>query len=196
MGDTQADITIIKESCVCDLSEVNSDEIIDIRGVTDGLAESLGTIDAAFIYENHFIPQTLHVVPNSFNIGADGIIGKDILKNYRCNISYENRLLTVTIDNESIDIQLNDGPDSDSIIIPARCEVARQTKLKDCGEEARFVDAQQIADGVIIAKTIIDTRNPIARIINTTSQVQILKLKAIDTESLDDYNIYTIDEVQ
>lgn len=68
--------------------------------------------------------------------------------------------------------------------------------MKDCGEEARFVDAQQIADGVIIAKTIIDTRNPIARIINTTSQVQILKLKAIDTESLDDYNIYTIDEVQ
>lgn len=194
--DTQADISIIKESCIADIGEVDESEIIDIRGVTDGLTESLGIIRAELIVKNHYLPQTLHMVPDNFNIGADGIIGKDFLKNYRCNISYENMLLSATVDNELIEIQLHDGPDSESVVLPARCEVMRQIKLMPCDSGARFVEAQQISGGVMIARAIVDSHDPIVRIINTTSTVQILKLRAIETESLSNYKLYKIDAVQ
>lgn len=194
--DTQADISVLKESCIKYADEINNDEIIDIRGVTEGITESLGTVATEIIHDGFEIDQTFHVVPDEFNIGADGILGKDFLKKYRCNISYENMLITFQNGNDTIEIPLHGGPDEDTIILPARCEVARQIRIQTCVKGGRLIDSQQIADGVFIAKTIIDTKKPIVRIINTTSKVQILKLGAVKTESLENFKIYTIDEVK
>lgn len=177
--------------------EINESEIIDIRGVTDGITSSLGTTDLDLIYDEYEIPQIFHVVPNNFNIGADGILGKDFLKNYSCTLSYRKMTLNLVFDNdESIDIPLHDGPDSNTIILPARCEVARKIKLtsKVCGPQ--LVDSQEIAEGVMIARTIVESQNPIVRIINTTSRVQILTLPSINSESLENFKIYKIDDIK
>lgn len=193
--DTQADISVLKEKCLNSDAIIDTTEIIDIRGVTDGITESLGTIESDFFIDNLEIPQTLHVVPDEFNIGADGILGKDFLKNYRCIINYEDMTLTLLINGEQIVIPLHSGPDTDTIVIPARCEVVRQIKLNVNTKNTRLIESQQIAEGVMIARTLVDSKNPIVRIINTTSKVQILTLKTIKSESLDNYKIFNIDNV-
>lgn len=61
--DTQADISVIKAHCINNLNELNEYEKIDIKGVTDGIITSLGTIDTDLTYDKNQIPQVLHVVP-------------------------------------------------------------------------------------------------------------------------------------
>lgn len=194
--DTQADISVLKCRCINDFSEIDQGETIDIKGVTDGIIESLGTIDVNLNHDGLAIPQLFHVVPDEFNIGADGIIGKDFLKNYKCNLSYEKMLLSFVYDDNRVEIPLHDGPDADTIVLPARCEIARQVRLQTGGKEPRLVDSQEIGNGVMIARTIVNTQNPIVRIINTTSRVQILKITSVSSKSLENYNIYTIDEIK
>lgn len=135
-------------------------------------------------------------MPNNFNIGADGILGKDFLKLNKCTISYEDATLSFSINDEMVEIPLQDGPDIDTLILPARREVARQIKLKSCVRGFRFVDSTELKPGIMIAKSIVSTDKPIVRIINTTPTVQILKLNKISSENLDDYNVYKIDEIE
>lgn len=194
--DTQADISVLKEQCISKPVRINEDEIIDITGVTEGVTATLGTIDIDLEHDSYSFPQICHIVPDSFNIGADGILGKDFLKDYRCNISYENMLITLRYENNTIDIPLHDGPNSDTIILPARCEVMRKVKLMKHASGSQLIDAQEIADGVMIARTIVSAKSPVVRIINTTSKVQILTLRSVKSESLDNFKIYTIDEVK
>lgn len=106
-------------------------------------------------------------------------------------------ILTLICDDcEPIEIPLHDGPDSDTIILPARCEVARKVKLFANANGPQVIDSQEIAKGFMIARTIVDSKNPIVRIINTTPKVQILTLKSVKSESLDNFKIYTIDEAK
>lgn len=91
--DTQADICVIKEEHVVEYAEIDYDNIIDISGVTDGLIESIGSINTEIVIDNTEIPITFHVVPNKFNIGTSGLLGKDFLKSYECEISYRKMTL-------------------------------------------------------------------------------------------------------
>lgn len=194
--DTQADISVLKQRLVNEDIEIDDDEIINIKGVTSGMTSSLGTVDINLTYDSYLIPQIFHVVPDDFNIGADGILGKDFLKHYESNISYKNMTLTLYNDKNTIEIPLYDGPNSDTFVLPARCEVARRVKLLKHATGPQLVDAQEIAKGVMIARTIVDSDSPIVRMINTTSKVQILTLKSVKSESLDNFKIYTIDEIK
>lgn len=194
--DTQADISVLKQQSVNELAKIDEDDIINIKGVTNGVTSSLGTVDIDLKHDSYLIPQIFHIVPNDFNIGADGILGKDFLKHYESNISYRKMTLTLYNNDKIIKIPLYDGPNSDTFVLPARCEVARRIKLLKHATGPQLVDAQEIAKGVMIARTIVDSDSPIVRIINTTSKVQILTLKSVKSESLDNYKIYTIDEVK
>lgn len=194
--DSQADIAILKESAVNNFEAINKHEIIDIKGVTDGFIESLGTIDAVLMYNGHAIPQAIHIVPNNFNIEADGIIGKDFLRGNLCNIDYDKMSLTIKYDGNKIEIPFYGGPDEDTIVLPARSETIRQVKLKKGTKGVQLIESQEMGDGVMIARTIVDTNKPLVRVINTTSVVQTLKLREIESESLEKYNIYTIDDIQ
>lgn len=72
--DTQADISCLLENRINDLSELNENNIIDIKGVTSGVLQSLGTVSSVLIHDGYEMSQEFHIVPNDFNIGADGFI--------------------------------------------------------------------------------------------------------------------------
>lgn len=74
------------------------------------------------------------MVPDNFNINVDGILGKDFLSEYSCNIDYAKMTLTVNNDQYANVLKLGCGPDNRTIIIPARSEVIREFKL-DSGED-------------------------------------------------------------
>lgn len=192
--DTQADISTIKENVAQNDLDLDIDDIIEIKGITEGVTESLGaTTESNLLYKNFRIPQNFHIVPKDFNIGADGILGKDFIKQYKCNIDYDTMILSFYFNNELIEIPLLDGPDSDSIAIPARCEVVRKINLSNCSDETCFIDNQELAPGIMVARSIVNSKSTLVRIINTTNYVRVVKTNSIQSESISKYNIYSID---
>lgn len=175
--------------------EFDTSELIQITGITDEPISSLGYVDTDLINENFIINHPLHVVPNSFHIPSDGILGKDFLKKYRCDISYRERCLTFWLHNRRISIPIHEGPGEDTIVLPARCEVVRKFKLRN-SNSPRLIDSQEIKQGVFVARTITNTNEPLVRVINTTDEVKVLKRNRLHTEDLSNYYVYNLDKVR
>ena len=77
--DSQADISLIKISIINKSLNINTNEIINITGITPNTKTTLGTIHLNFcIYNIHFC-QKFYVVEDDFNIPSDGILGKDFV---------------------------------------------------------------------------------------------------------------------
>lgn len=189
--DTQADISLIKISCLNPEMIFNRNNIINITGVTSETVPTLGTICTNLIVSNFMIPIVLHVVSNDFNIPSDGILGKDFLRDNKCRIDYENMDITIFVREARLQIPILQGPKNFTCIIPPRCEVYRMFNLHGI-REPMFVDCQEISEGVFIGKGIIDSDNPILRIVNTTDQVKCVKNDRIKLEKLRHFNVYSV----
>lgn len=176
-------------------SAYNSQNIIRIKGVTDGHIESLGTIETNLFFENYSLPHTFHVVSNEFNIPADGILGKDFIKPNLCEISYRNMTLTVPINNEDVIIPILQGPEQDTIVLPARCEVIRRFNIGN-QIDPQIIQQQELESGIFIARTIVNPEMPYARVLNTGNETKIIKINDVKHEPLSDYHVYSIDPIR
>lgn len=168
---------------------------MDITGVTPGTVSTLGTITVNFNIQDYLIPQELHIVDDDFSIPSEGILGKDFLKAYRCIINYEDMLLSFWFQNDKLEIPIEHGTGDNNCVIPPRCEVFRLFKLGNIGKPV-FVDSQEICDGVFIGKCIVDSSNPILRIINVSDKFKCIGNFNIKSEDLANYNVYSIDKVE
>jgi hypothetical protein len=94
-----------------------------------------------------------HVVNNDCDIPASGILGKDFLKAFRSNIDYDDMILTLRTDNGAITFNIIDGPTSNKISIPPRCEVIRHFNVsyKVSMKEDQVLNATEVAPGVMLA---------------------------------------------
>lgn len=164
----------------------NSQNIIRIKGVTEGHIESLGTIETNLFFENSSLPHTFHIVSNDFNIPSDGILGKDFVKTHLCENSYRHMTLTVPVFNEDIIIPILQGPEQDTIVLPARCEVIRRFNVTNAFGP-QIIQQQELESGIFIAQTIVNPDMPYARVLIKVSETQ--------HECLSDYNIYSIDPI-
>lgn len=167
MVDTQADISVIKEKAL-NCNFVRS-EIVRIKGVA-GATSSIGTIETDLYFENFPMNHKFHVVSNEFDIPSDGILGKDFLKPNGCDISYKRMVLMVPVNekDDCVFIPILQGPDQDTIVLPARSEVVRRFELpKAIGPQV--INQETIDLGVYVARTIVNPKEPYVRIINTTS---------------------------
>ena len=70
--DSQADISVIKISCIKPYIKFNENEIINITGITTNSISTLGTIHITITIGNYEIPQKCHIVSNNFNIPSNG----------------------------------------------------------------------------------------------------------------------------
>lgn len=195
--DTQADISVIKASSICRnfnwKQNINTYDIINIKGITHDSIRSFGTISINFRINNGTLPCTFHVVPDNFNIPSDGILGKDFLKNYKCHIDYYNMNLIINTFNDTISIPILEAP-GNKLILPPRCEVIRSFSLTN--EEPCLIIDQEIYPGVFIPKTIVASKNPLIRVMNTTNHIQsIPKNTTLRSEPLSNYSVYKIIEV-
>lgn len=189
--DTQADISIIKESSLNDDIFIDETEKIRIRGITKDAMDSIGITYADIFFDDILLEHKLHIVPNSFNIPCDGIIGKDFIKNYKCKIDYDANTITFTVGNHLITLPLLQEPDMNTIILPARCEVIRKITLQNTND-IQIIDSQQIEEDVFIARTLVDPTKPYVKILNTSENIKVLKNVKFSTENLNDYYVYSI----
>lgn len=95
--DSQADISVIKSTTLLPDTLVNTGYKTNISGVTDGIVESLGSVTLSLLFDNSTVKHPLTVVPKSFPIPTDGILGKDFIAKYKCNLDYQSMQFTVRI---------------------------------------------------------------------------------------------------
>lgn len=197
--DTQADISLVKLSAIqtsFDLdNKINTNETIRIKGITQDIINSLGTININFYINNHYIHCLLHVVPNELNIPVDGILGKDFIKHYKCKIDYESMQITIQNENIKLKMPILSGPSDNTIVLPARAEVSREFIL-NLKSDSLVLD-QEILPGVFIPKTVVSANNTILRVMNTTDDVKtVSKNITIKVDELTNYHIFTLDSLK
>lgn len=188
--DTQADISILKKSSIYFDSIVDVNNKTNIHGVTDGFVQSLGVLNAQIFIANHFIDQQLHIVPNSFPIQTNGILGKDFLRNNLCIIDYQSMKVIIRSGNKSLYLKLQDDREDDFIEIPARCEIIKEVSFNRKLTEDQVIKPQEIAKGIFVASSIVNKNKPIVRILNVTNDSIKLKKKLnIDSQNISNFNI-------
>lgn len=117
--DTQADIHTYKSWCLKFICSFRYFRTIQITGITDDPISSLGFVDTELIDENFLITHPLHVVSNSFHIPSDGILGKDFLKRFMCDISYRTGFPTLWLSNQPVYIPIAEGPVVNTLVLGA-----------------------------------------------------------------------------
>ena len=160
--DTRAEISVITRTTMNESfgleMHLNKTEITDIRGIAGDKITSMGTIEIAVGFGDGIEhPTTFHVVPEEFNIPSDGILGKDFVKNYICNLDYESMTFTVKSRNGTSVVNLDQGPDQETVVLPARAEVARCSKFT-------WWLPQELAPGVMVAVTMVSPHTNVIRI--------------------------------
>lgn len=193
--DTGAEISIIKEQCLKPDIEINDSCIINIRSVTDNIIRSFGIVNNELISHDFSVFHQFHVVPNNFNIPADGIIGKDFIKFHECILNYRNMKCFFELNERMVSMQIVDGPSDDILVLPARAEVFRTFVLSKY-DQPQFINNYELAPGVFIANSIAKSQFPILKVINTTSEIKHISKKISQSENLSNYNIYSINHVE
>lgn len=129
-------------------------------------------------------------------IPACGILGKDFLKEFKCNIDYDHMVLTIRTDRGDILLNIFEGPNN-QIAIPPRCEVIRHFKVsyKISLKQDQVLNAAEGTPGVMIARSIFDPKSPYLRVINTTNKIALINSILPKSENLSRYNIYSLDEI-
>lgn len=100
--------------------------------------------------------------------------------------------LTINSRNEQVSIKINEGPDTDNIVIPPKCEAIRKIGFSSSSATTKFIDAQELKPGVFVTSSIFDPTNPYVTFLNTTDQFQIINRNIPNVKNLHDFNIYSI----
>lgn len=172
--DSGADISLFKIGKISPYQKINPAKKFNLTGVTDGSIETLAETTTNIRFHNGLtVEHTFQIVPNDFPIPTDGILGRDFLIKYRCNINYETWILNINVHNQLIDIPIEDNLNN-AIVIPARCEVIRRIPLVNFTEDT-VVLSQEIQPGVFCANTIVSPASTTVKFVNTTNKQTIIK---------------------
>ena len=106
--DTGADVSLCKEKFLYRYEE-NQDEYCNLTGISGEIIKSFGSTTIKILINNTIIEQNVQLVANDIPIGTDGILGRDFLSQYKCNIDYDKYVLTFDINDESIVIPIHDS---------------------------------------------------------------------------------------
>lgn len=140
------------------------------RGITDSTIKSLGTIDNELFGNDFSLFHDFHVVPNTFNNPADGIVGKDFITFYECTINYRKMTCFLYLDGRLVPIPMVDGFSDDTLVLPARAEVFKTFCLTKF-EQPQFINNFEISLGVFVGNSIANSKFSILKVINTTNEI-------------------------
>lgn len=163
-------------------------EILRIRGVTDNVIESLGTVKADLFINDFTISHSFHIVPDDFNIPADGIVGNDFIELYECILNYRDKTFSFELDNKIISTPILDSPSADTLVLPAKAEVYRTFHLNKF-TEPQFISNFEIQPGIFVANSIASSEYPILRVLNTTNDIKVIPKIISHSENLSNFHI-------
>jgi len=188
--DTQADVSLIKENILLRSVHIDKTNDIRIQGITTESVKSLGKIISTIFLDKHLpIKQPFQVISSSFPIPADGILGKDFIKNNKCSLDFHSMTISIYTGYNYIKLPLHQGIIPTYINIPARCEAFRHMNCGDITED-HVIGQQEILPGVFTAQAIVSEKIPLVRILNTNSYpVEIPSTQQINSTPLSKFYV-------
>lgn len=192
--DSQADVCVIKQNSLqCDF-EIDTSDIIEITGVIKTPIYSLGAVNIQIFANGLIITHKFHVMPNSFNIPSDGIIGRDFNRLYNCVMDYGTREYTIRTRMGNATIPIRIHTKNNNLTIPPRAETTRIFSFST--KSPLLVKAKELQPGVMTSNSIAVNGVAQIQIVNCTNQMQTIKFPEFETENLENYHIYTINKTE
>lgn len=196
--DTGADISLLKQFNN-EYRRLDKSHATKISGIGQGTMTSLGSIQLDLRVDKFIVPHEFQVVHWSFPIPCDGILGIDFMKKYNCILDFNKDRDCLVLRPEdfhcNIQVPIQYSDERDNILLPARSEVIRRVQIFSDEDEVLVIN-QEPQPGIVVASTIVNSRNAFVRILNTTTENKILDSKKIVTESLADYDMVKSTDTQ
>lgn len=161
-----------------------------MKGITEERQFSKGSIQLIMIFQHLNIEHKVHLVPDSFPIPTDGIIGKDFLRRFHCNISYYDMTFTVQANHQTpakLSIH-NDCLVNNHTNIPKRSETFQMFKIT-ANKFPCLIETQAIDKNVIIPTTIAYEEKCYLRVLNVNDIDVQIQNNQIKTSDIDDFDI-------
>lgn len=190
--DSQADICVLKQQGLTNDYQLNTSEIIEITGVSKNPIYSLGTVNVDINLGKISITHKFHIVSNDFNIPSEGIIGRDFNTLYNCILNYGEQTYTIITNLGKVILPMKMHTKNEYITLPPRAETTRIFKFS-C-KNPTLIKSKELEDGVMTANSIAMNGTATIQIINCTEQVKAIKYPTFETETLENYNIYTMNK--
>ena len=189
-------MSIIKFSVISNKKLIDTTQITKIIGVTSGHLKTLGTIKTSLLpNHNTRLPLEFKVVPDSFPIPVNGILGKDFIKMYNCILDYLKFTLSIRVGNSLITVPIHDESMTNGYhLVPPRCEKLLNVRLITQGTHDQVIQKQEIFSGVFIASAIVNPNNCVIRVLNTNCRsVEIRKVFRIQTDNVSCFHLIRCD---
>lgn len=187
--DTEAQISILKQSLLNENVKIDTNDIISIKGITDERQSSLGSVKLTFIFKHLSIVHKVHVVPNNFQIPAHGIIGKDFLKINKCQINYDNMTLTVKPSKSSqVTIDIRAELMRGLSVLPPKSETFKLFRIKSQNFPC-VIETQELSRDIFTPTSIAYQPETWLRVLNTSEETRFITTDAVKASNLDDFHI-------
>lgn len=194
MLDTQADISLLKQNSIFNDVNIDSNDIVRLKGISSELIDSIGSTNIQLNFNEHNISHLFHIVDSEFQIPTDGILGKDFIFKYKCNIDFYEFTFTIRFKSSEITIPIQTGPQQDTIVIPPRCEVFRIFKIPNFNGIS-FIDNAEIVKDVFVSTTIAHDDSPLIRVLNISNETKTVSNILNDVTNIQQFDIYTVNAV-
>ncbi len=85
----------------------NPHEKLCARGITEQNVSTLATVDTQIQIPNFStIHHKFHIVDSKFNLNCSGIIGRDFLIKFNCNVNFREGILDFEFENSNFSFEL------------------------------------------------------------------------------------------
>lgn len=205
--DSGADVTLIKENVlVPHRCKYFSNSNFVISGIGGNSERTKGQVQSKLkiehVDESNFgdgcVDFSFHVVNSTFPIPTDGILGRDFLQRYRCNVDYGTWILNLFTDNNvkvEIPIHFKMPKKLSSFSVPARTEIVQALSL-NLSEDSLVLN-QEIMPGVFLANTVVPAVGiKHVKIINTTQKPVNISTIKVKYMPIKDYNLVSTEDLK
>ena len=184
--DTGAEISIIRSSCLTSGDEYQWHKGMDIKGISNTVIKTVGTVELKLFTDTHETTHTFHVLEGNFGTHYDAILGKDFLEERESVINYCSRQIVM---NDEVVV----GFDTKSGSIkkePCRLTLKARSEhiisVPTDSEGVGLFSKQEIVPGVYLASSLTRAVNGVCvtSVLNTTDADVTIPLPRVFLEDL------------
>lgn len=192
MVDSGSDISVLKANKVKPSQIYRPTNKCNVIGIGNGTTSTLGDTLVQIKIYNQNLAQNFHIVDENFPIPTDGILGRDFLAGWKCNIDYNTWILSIRTSANTLEIPITNHLRG-KYFIPPRCEVLKRLHFGNIEDSVTL--AQEIQHGVFCANGIISTNYPYVKIMNTLDEtVQISNDFIPKLVPISNYEVFNINK--
>lgn len=182
--DTGADLNVIKLGSLSDEVKVNVDDTYELQGIHENLVSTIGSVLLDIQIGDSTKQIQFQVVPTTFPIPQDGIMGRPLLEQLKAVFNCEEGTLTSDVSENEINV-----PARSQVVIPV-C-----TKNVTGDNQDVLVHSQQLAEGLYCGNVLNTVENGRILICIANSQEEPRQIITPRLEELS-YQIYSNTDVK